>query len=89
MRHVIRIVGRILAALALSAAITFVLFRLIHVNAATTGFFYLVAILFIATRGGLVESTISSIVAMACFNYFFLLGSAYGFFARHMAIRYR
>lgn len=70
--HIVRVCGRILAALALIAAITFVLSRLIHVNATTTGFFYVVAILFIATVGGLVESTISSIVAMLCFNYFFL-----------------
>jgi hypothetical protein len=46
------------------------------------------AILFIATRGGLVESTISSIVAMVCY---FFLRAWFGlrFFARRMAIRYR
>lgn len=63
--------GRILAALLLVAAITFVCFRLIPVNATTTGFFYLVAILGIATSWGLAESTIASIVAMLCFNFFF------------------
>jgi two-component system sensor histidine kinase KdpD len=69
---IVRVCGRILAALALIAAITVVFSRLIPVNATTTGFFYVVAILFIATVGGLLESTISSIVAMLCFNYFFL-----------------
>ena len=64
--------GRILAVLSLVAAITFVCYRLIHVNATTTGFFYLVAILMVAAAWGLVESTIASIVAMLCFNFYFL-----------------
>jgi two-component system sensor histidine kinase KdpD len=59
-------------ALGVVAAITFVFFRVIPVNATTTGFFYLVAILMIATTWGFVESTIASVVAMLCFNYFFL-----------------
>ena len=67
-----RLAGRILAALGLIAAITFIFFRVLPVNATTTGFFYLVAILLIATAGGLVESTIASVAAMLCFNYFFL-----------------
>jgi two-component system, OmpR family, sensor histidine kinase KdpD len=67
-----RLAGRILVALGLIAAITFIFFRVLPVNATTTGFFYLVAILLIATAGGLVESTIASVVAMLCFNYFFL-----------------
>jgi two-component system, OmpR family, sensor histidine kinase KdpD len=71
-QQAIRLSGRILASLALVAAITFVFFRLIPVNATTTGFFYLVAILMIATAWGIVESTIASVVAMLCFNYFFL-----------------
>jgi two-component system sensor histidine kinase KdpD len=67
-----RLSVRILASLVLIAAITLVCFRLIPVNATTTGFFYLVAILMIATVWGLVESTLASIAAMLCFNYFFL-----------------
>jgi two-component system sensor histidine kinase KdpD len=63
---------RHLLALSLIAAITFVFFRLIPVNATTVGFFYLVAILVIATVGGLIEATVSSITAMLCFNFFFL-----------------
>lgn len=63
---------RLLLALSLIAAITFVFFRLIPVNATTVGFFYLVAILVIATVGGLIEATVSSITAMLCFNFFFL-----------------
>ena len=68
----IRLSGRILASVAFVAAITFVFFRSIHVNSTTAGFFYLVAILMIATTWGLVESTIASVAAMLCFNYFFL-----------------
>jgi two-component system, OmpR family, sensor histidine kinase KdpD len=63
---------RLLLALSLVAAITFVFFRMIHVNSTSVGFFYLVAILVIATAGGLIEATVASIVAMLCFNFFFL-----------------
>ena len=54
------------------AAITWVCFRVITVNATTVGFAYLVAILFIAARWGLVESIVGSIAAVLCFNFFFL-----------------
>jgi two-component system, OmpR family, sensor histidine kinase KdpD len=71
-QRALRLTGRILAALAVIGIITFVLRRVLPVNPTTTGFFYLVAILMIATVGGLVESTIASIAAMLCFNFFFL-----------------
>ena len=54
------------------AAITWILYRVIPVNAATAGFAYLVAILFIAARWGLFESIAGSIAAVLCFNFFFL-----------------
>jgi two-component system sensor histidine kinase KdpD len=63
---------RLLLGLSLVATITFVLSRLIDVNATTAGFFYLVAVLVIATVGGLLEAIVSSVVAMLCFNFFFL-----------------
>jgi len=63
---------RILIALASVAAFTFILSRGMHVNASTAGFFYLLAILFIATKAGIVESTVASVAAMFCFNFFFL-----------------
>src|SRR3984893_14379445 len=66
-----RLTLRLLLALSLVATITFVFFRLIHVDATSVGFFYLVAILVIATVGGIIEATASSIVAMLCFNFFF------------------
>jgi two-component system, OmpR family, sensor histidine kinase KdpD len=70
-KKVARLSLRLFLALSLVAAITFVFFRLIHVNATSAGFFYLVAILVIATVGGLVEATAASIFAMLCFNFFF------------------
>ena len=63
---------RLFLALSLVATITLVFFRGIHVNATSVGFFYLVAILVIATTGGLLEAGVSSVVAMLCFNFFFL-----------------
>ena len=71
-KNAFRVAGQVLASLALVAVITFIFSRLIPVNATTTGFFYLVAILMIAATWGLVESTIASVAAMVCFNYFFL-----------------
>jgi two-component system sensor histidine kinase KdpD len=71
-KQLIRVVTRVFAALLLVAAITFIFVRIVPVNATTSGFFYLVAVLLIATTGGLVESTIASVAAMLCFNYFFL-----------------
>src|SRR5579872_3388916 len=68
----IRLAGRVFVALGLVAAVTFLSFRVVPVNETTAGFLYLVAVLLIATAGGLVESTLASIVAMLCFNYFFL-----------------
>lgn len=62
---------RLSLALGLVGVITVVFFRLIHVNATTVGFFYLVAILMIATAWGLLESTVASVAAMLCFNFFF------------------
>jgi two-component system, OmpR family, sensor histidine kinase KdpD len=64
--------GRVVAAISLVAAVTLFFSHLVRVNANTVGFFYLVAILAIATTGGLLESTIASVAAMLCFNYFFL-----------------
>jgi two-component system, OmpR family, sensor histidine kinase KdpD len=68
----VRLVLRVGASLAFIAATTFILFRVVPVNPSTAGFLFLVVILLIATKGGLVESTIASVAAMLCFNFFFL-----------------
>jgi len=53
-------------------AVTLLCNRVIQVNATTVGFIYLVAILVVATVWGFIESVAASVVAMLCFNYFFL-----------------
>ena len=63
---------RIAIVVGIIAAITAICFRIVPVNATTTGFAYLVAILFIAARWGLTEALVGSFVAVGCFNYFFL-----------------
>lgn len=70
--NVLGLAGRVAAALGFIGAITFLFARLLPTNATTAGFFYLVAILTIATAGGLIESTIASVAAMLCLNYYFL-----------------
>ena len=59
-----RLALRLVFALILVGGITFVFARVIRVNATSAGFFYLVAILMIATAWGLAESTVASVVAM-------------------------
>ncbi len=63
---------RLLVVLGLLAAITLVCSRLVPVNATTAGFLYLIAVLVIATAWGIVEAMLASVMALACFNYFFL-----------------
>ncbi len=63
---------RVAASLGAVGLITFACFRLARVNAPTAGFAYLVAILIIASAWGLAEAATASLVAMLCFNYFFL-----------------
>ena len=66
------LVARSAAGLGLVVATTFFFSRLVPLNATTAGFCYLVAILLIAAKGGLVEATVASLAAMLCFNFFFL-----------------
>ena len=56
----------------LVAAITFLCRRVPGVNSSTAGFAYLLAILWIATSWGLSEAIAASVVAMLCFNFYFL-----------------
>src|SRR5712671_220510 len=62
---------RVLAGLLFIAAITFILEK-IPVNPTTAGFAYLVSILLVAARWGLIESVTASTAAAFCLNYFFL-----------------
>jgi two-component system sensor histidine kinase KdpD len=62
---------RILAGIGIVAALTFLGYRVVPINATTQGFVYLIAILFLATGWGLAEAIVASVVAVLCFNYFF------------------
>jgi two-component system sensor histidine kinase KdpD len=65
-------IARIAAAIGLVAAITFVFFRVIPVNASTAGFVFLIGVLVIGANWGLTESITGSLFAVLCFNYYFL-----------------
>jgi len=53
-------------------AITFLAYRVIPVNATTVGFAYLLLVLIVASTWGFLEAAVSSLVAAATFNFFFL-----------------
>jgi two-component system sensor histidine kinase KdpD len=63
---------RLVFVIAVVSGITFVCYQLIHVNAATAGFAYLIAVLLIATNWGLAEAIAGSCAAAFCFNFYFL-----------------
>ena len=71
MRTVIR-AGRIAASIGAVALITAVYSTAVHVNPTTVALSYLITILLVATWWGIVEATTASVVAMLCFNFFFL-----------------
>jgi two-component system sensor histidine kinase KdpD len=72
----LRLIGilmlRILACIALVAAITWIAFSVLNVNALIAGFAYVLAVLVVAARWGLTESFVTSVVAMLCLNFYFL-----------------
>lgn len=70
--RIARFAVQIAAMIAIIGLLTFTMTRVVPVNATTAGFAYLVAILFGATRWSLVEATAASVVAVLCFNYYFL-----------------
>src|ERR1017187_4043776 len=63
---------RALACLVLVAAITWIAFSVLNVNALIVGFAYVLAVLVVAARWGLTESFVTSVAAMLCLNYYFL-----------------
>jgi two-component system, OmpR family, sensor histidine kinase KdpD len=62
---------RILLSLAGLAALTFAAHRIFQVNATTAGFGYLLLVLVVASVGGFIEASITSIAATLAFNFFF------------------
>lgn len=65
-------IPRIGVSVGIVSGITFVYFRMIHVNHTTVALTLLLAVLGIAARWGLLESVIASVAGMVCFNFFFL-----------------
>ncbi len=65
-------VGRIVVSVAAVGAVTAAYGALVPVNPTTIALSYVVVILLIATAWGIAESTVASVVAMLCFNFFFL-----------------
>lgn len=63
---------RISAAVGGISSITLVYFRVLSVNPTTVALTYVVAILLLATGWGIAEATVASLVAVACFDCFFL-----------------
>lgn len=70
-RNIIAI-GRVTASIGAVVLITVLYFEALHVNPTTVALSYLIAILLIATTWGIVEATTASILAVFCFNFFFL-----------------
>jgi two-component system sensor histidine kinase KdpD len=63
---------RILGALGIIGGITFFYFRIFAVNNVTVALSFLLAVLAIATRWGLLEALVASVAGMLCFNFFFI-----------------
>lgn len=65
-------VGRLAASIAGVCLITFLAYRVSPVNAMTVGFAYLLFVLIVASVWGFFEATVSSILATAFLNFYFL-----------------
>jgi two-component system, OmpR family, sensor histidine kinase KdpD len=63
---------RIAVAVGTVGAITALYYKFFEVNPTTIALSYLLAILTIATAWGILEATIASVLAMVCFNFYFL-----------------
>lgn len=66
------VLARVAASIAAVAAVTIVYFRFVSTNPTTVALSYLGLILLVATRWGIVESTVASLLAALCFNIFVL-----------------
>ncbi len=64
--------GRVAASIGAVALITVLYSQVLPVNPTTVALSYLIAILLLATTWGIVEATTASVLAVLCFNFFFL-----------------
>src|SRR6266498_1302235 len=67
-----RLASRIAASLAVVGLVTTMYYVFVPVNPTTVALTYVVVVLLIATGWGIWEATTASIVAVGCFNFFFL-----------------
>ncbi|HMD85747.1 MAG TPA: ATP-binding protein [Terriglobia bacterium] len=65
-------VARILGALGIVGGITFFYFRIFSVNNVTVALSFLLAVLTIATRWGLIAGLVASVASMLCLDFFFI-----------------
>jgi two-component system sensor histidine kinase KdpD len=65
-------VGRLAGSIGVVFAVTFLYTAILQVNPTTVALSYLIAILLLASTWGIVESMTATVVAVACFNFFFL-----------------
>jgi len=63
---------RILFVLGIVGGITVFYYRIVSVNNVTVALAFLMAVMAIATRWGLIEALAASVASMLCFNFFFL-----------------
>jgi two-component system sensor histidine kinase KdpD len=61
-----------MAAAAIIVVIALFYFKVIHANAMTAGFTFLLAVLFVATSWGLAAAVFTALIATFCLNFFFL-----------------
>ena len=66
------LIARIAGSIFAIVLITLVYLRFLHVNPTTVALSYLIAILLIATKWGIVESSAATVLAVLSFNFFFL-----------------
>src|SRR5262245_37885976 len=66
------VAGRIAASVVAIGLVTGLYTQLLQVNPTTVALTYLIVILLVASGWGIAEATTSSLVAMLCFNFFFL-----------------
>jgi two-component system sensor histidine kinase KdpD len=71
-RRLKRDVPRFVAAALIVVAITYLYYRLIHVNPTTVGFSFLVAVLVVSTVWGLSNAVFAAVLATLAYNFFFL-----------------
>jgi two-component system, OmpR family, sensor histidine kinase KdpD len=67
-----KLILRIVASFALTAAIVFVYSRWLHVNLTTVGFTFLLSVLFVSAAWGLRYAILTSVLATMAYNFFFL-----------------